>query len=425
MISRSSLSNIFLILYFIGIFNIFSNTPINNELSFLFSVISTYGHFKVIFFPHRFNRIIIRWYLVGISLMLCSLLTSYFHYNQNILDSFIATQRFYKVGLVILLYDVFKSSGNNLKSLYSLISKFGWFFVLFIVIYDLLGFNYTYETISGKIISISIRTFNKTLFNFIGLFYLNKFIVESKFKYIFLCVLLFSLSHVYEVQRVLLIVQIGVILLFLMISKRKILKFKFSVFILILILPILSFYSRSESSLKLIDRFQQMSKYVYNSSDSRIEDNSTAIRIFENKLALEYFSKHPLFGNGYYRSKNKIKVVGDNYFYPLDIGLIGILFSLGLCGIIIFIFQIKHCVLKFRYSNLSNVYSQTSLSSLIFLLIFSISAGTSINDYFYFFFLIIMTDISSKYQIYNYNLLNETKKHFNSRCSQSRVDVSF
>lgn len=72
-----------------------------------------------------------------------------------------------------------------------------------------------------------------------------------------------------------------------------------------------------------------------------VEDASARSRIFQTLIAMPYVTKHPFIGNGNlsYQWQDGYKGVLGAYFYPADIGLIGVLYMYGLVGFILFLWQ--------------------------------------------------------------------------------------
>jgi hypothetical protein len=110
---------------------------------------------------------------------------------------------------------------------------------------------------------------------------------------------------------------------------------------------------------------------------------------------LERFKRHPIFGNGYFRASEKDKVIGrDIYFYPLDIGLYGILYSLGALGILIFIIQLR-LVWTYYTKRSSHPFHFFVVLALLFFTFSSILNGNTINNFKAFFFFVCLLAISN------------------------------
>lgn len=72
-------------------------------------------------------------------------------------------------------------------------------------------------------------------------------------------------------------------------------------------------------------------------------DASANARVFESLTALPYIQQHPILGNGVvshqWQGGNEA-LLGENFF-PADIGIIGTVFSYGILGFLLFVFQYR------------------------------------------------------------------------------------
>ena len=74
---------------------------------------------------------------------------------------------------------------------------------------------------------------------------------------------------------------------------------------------------------------------------SNVEDSSANTRLIESVMALPYIQKHPMLGNGaicHQWNGGAQGTVGD-YFYETDLGVIGVVFSYGAIGFLIYALQ--------------------------------------------------------------------------------------
>lgn len=78
------------------------------------------------------------------------------------------------------------------------------------------------------------------------------------------------------------------------------------------------------------------------------EDSSANARIIESAIALPYINKHWALGNGTISNQwNEGYKSLFGYFYPTDIGLLGIIYLYGIVGLILFAYQFRFAL---RYS---------------------------------------------------------------------------
>jgi len=76
---------------------------------------------------------------------------------------------------------------------------------------------------------------------------------------------------------------------------------------------------------------------------SATQDVSANARIFETLSALPYIQQHPLLGNGVVSNQWQGGSAGalGSYFYPADIGVIGVVYSYGILGLLLYLFQYR------------------------------------------------------------------------------------
>lgn len=109
-------------------------------------------------------------------------------------------------------------------------------------------------------------------------------------------------------------------------------------------------------------------------------DVSANARVFETLRALPYIQEHPLFGNGVISHPWQLEngsVLGQN-FYADDIGIVGVVFSYGIVGLFLFLFQYR-----FAWSaakKLPDYFHSPLLDAtkafLLFTALFSVQSGT-------------------------------------------------
>ena len=171
-------------------------------------------------------------------------------------------------------------------------------------------------------------------------------------------------------------------------------------FLLLVISFLYIFLSSSAEGQAIIDRFSEATK-VFTQDSNSITDASSAARIYEVELALDKFSQSPIFGNGFYRASDAKKIIGEEgYFHVSDIGVFGVLFSLGMFGVFLFYQQFR-LVWKQLKNKWNNKYQLCLTLSLIFLMLYSVLTARSINNYTYFFFLFCFYQISLIYNTPN------------------------
>lgn len=313
-------------------------------------------------------------------------------YGLSLISCFVANIHFFNIGSIILFMYVFLKNNLAISNVISYLNIIAWISASLIALMVIMDFEFVKQSeLTGEVLNVHAGKISKNLTNFFGIFWLSVFLFKTYYKYLLYSILFFAVNHLYDIQRFIFIVIIIVsIIAVLKMRKAKTKK---------VILPVIFsfsflffFISYSPTGATIFQKFVEASKIITLNSDS-IDDSSTAIRIFEIDLALNKFVQHPLFGNGFYRASEAYKVIGKNvHFYLSDIGIFGILYSLGIFGVFLFFKQLKLAFTLIRIDQ--NTQFQLCLSLvLIFLVLYSILTGFSINYYFYFFYILALSDI--------------------------------
>jgi len=381
-----------------SVFGTFNNTPYTKWIAYLILPFTTYGHVLFFKYKNQFPKIINRWYLIGLLIIIVSMLTSFIHYRQSLFDSFIATQDIYRIGLVILIFFLISSYNVSLRNFFNSLIFIGWVNLLILIFLWSIDFSFDFMTVTGDVKVLTYGKLSKSFIFFSAIYYLTMFLIKGKYKFLIFSILFFSIPHLVEIQRVLLLSTVIVFLIGLNLTGSVKMKIKFLIPAILILFASISFLSSTEKGANILNRFEQITKFLNSDDNSKIDDSSVAIRIVENAFALERFFQHPLTGNGFYRSSNKENIIGNIYFYPLDIGLFGVLYTLGIFGSIIFLLQYLRLFRELKNTRGYNVYILTSVLSLLFLMLFSFSSAISINNFSFFFFYVFLLKFSLKYK---------------------------
>ncbi|MDC0664158.1 O-antigen ligase family protein [Marinobacter sp. SS21] len=99
------------------------------------------------------------------------------------------------------------------------------------------------------------------------------------------------------------------------------------------------YYVNGNNVLNLGDRFSSAFTVLF--SQEMTSDFSANARIIETRVAIPYIEKNPLFGNGIvsHKWKGGYEGVMGEYFYPSDIGVIGVVFIYGIIGLFAYLLQ--------------------------------------------------------------------------------------
>ena len=375
------------------IFDVFKYTPLDRLVNYLFIGLSTMGHFIFLVKYKMFSKSIRNWYYIGIIAMIISMVSSTVIYGQSLISGIIANSHFFNIGSIILFLYVFLKRDILFSNVAPTLNTIAWIFASLILLMVIVDFEFINESkLTGKVLIINAAKISKNLTNFFGIYWLSVFFYKNHYKYLLYSIWFFAVNHFYEIQRfaflvVLIVIGIGVLKMRKTKASKKFILPLFFSFILVGF-----FITFSSTGKTIFERFVQASKIISQSGDS-IDDFSTAIRISEIDLALDKFVQHPLFGNGFYRGSEAYKVIGqDVHFYLSDVGVFGILFSLGIFGFFLFLKQLKFVFTLTKFHKYTHYQFCFSLA-LIFIMLNSILTGLSINYYFYFFFIVVMSQL--------------------------------
>lgn len=375
------------------IFDVFKYTPLDRLVAYLLVGLSTIGHFIFLVKYKMFSKSIKNWYYIGIIAMIISMVSATLIYGQSLFSGLIANSHFFNIGSIILFLYVFLKRNVSFSNVIPTLNTMAWISASVIVLMVIIDFEIINQSeLTGNVVIVNAGKISKNLTNFFGVYWLSVFLYKSHYKYLLYSIWFFAVNHFYDIQRFVFLVDlfvIGVAVLKMRKTKAS-KKFILPVFFSFFFVGI--FITFSSTGNAIFERFVQASKIISQSGDS-IDDSSTAIRIFEIDLALNKFVQHPLFGNGFYRGSEAYKVIGqDVHFYVSDIGVFGILFSLGIFGFFLFLKQLKLAWTLIRVDKYTHYQLCFSLV-LIFVMLNSILTGFSINNYFYFFYILALSEV--------------------------------
>jgi len=144
-------------------------------------------------------------------------------------------------------------------------------------------------------------------------------------------------------------------------------------------------------------------------SSKEVEDISANVRALEVGIALPYIEEYYLFGTGVLNTSGKKENL-EEWFFPNDIGLIGVIFNYGLIGMAVFMYQFK--LFNPRFKNVmikkNNLLLGTSYYLLLYYIssIFSGSFAYGIGICFLLLGILIYGEIELKKQIYDSNCIS-------------------
>ena len=101
----------------------------------------------------------------------------------------------------------------------------------------------------------------------------------------------------------------------------------------------IAYVANPESVSSRVEKFSDAFTVAFTGNE--VEDVSANARILETLIAMPYVQKNPLLGNGNISNQwqDGYEGVLGGYFYPSDIGIIGVLYMYGVVGFILFAWQ--------------------------------------------------------------------------------------
>lgn len=323
--------NYLVLLYVVSVFDLFYLTPFSLYADIYIQIFSLLGLLNFVLF-RLYKKLVVRFvFIVIMTLILTSVLSSNLFLNQDLLSSLIATQHVFKGFSVIYIYYLIEKKKINIDKILMFLIKVMWIYTLFIVFASLTDFSFVFKSpVSGNELLITANKFQKDLLYFGQIYYLAKYLTSKKSINLFYISIIFISTQLYDIQRGDIIFLILTFFITIYLFRRY-----FSAFRIIslgfastFIIGILAFSEISE------DIFQKFNQATLVFSDEKIiQDPSIFVRLNEAVFALDGFSNHPFTGNGLIRGSKKTELIGDIYFYPADIGIIGVMYSFGIIGL--------------------------------------------------------------------------------------------
>jgi hypothetical protein len=310
----------------------------------VFSILGIYSFFTFKLINVKVLKFI---FCVSIILIISSLISSTIVLKQDLFSSLIATQHIFKTFSVFYLYVLIKKNRINFTKIFKFLIKIIWFYTLFIIYMSITDFSFVFKSsISGDELLITANKLQKDLLYFGQLYFFAKYLFSKKSINLLYIILIFCSTQLYDIQRGDIIFLISTLLISVFLFKRYIsVHTLFSIgLISTLFICILTFSAISEN---ITEKFNQFSLVF--SADEKIDDPSIFVRLSEISFAIEGFSEHPYTGHGLIRGSKKSELIGDIYFYPADIGLVGVMYSFGIIGLCVFLLFLRKIYLIDRF----------------------------------------------------------------------------
>ena len=323
--------NYLVLLYVVSVFDLFYLTPFSLYADIYIQIFSLLGLLSFVLFK-LYKKVVVRFVFIAVmTLILTSVLSSNLFLNQDLLSSLIATQHVFKGFSVIYIYYLIEKKKINIDKIIMLLINVMWIYTLFIVFASLTDFSFVFKSpVSGNELLITANKFQKDLLYFGQIYFLAKYLTSKKSINLFYISIIFISTQLYDIQRGDIIFLILTFFVTIYLFRRYFSAFRIISlgFVSTFIIGILAFSEISE------DIFQKFNQATLVFSDEKIiQDPSIFVRLNEAVFALDGFSNHPFTGNGLIRGSKKTELIGDIYFYPADIGIIGVMYSFGIIGL--------------------------------------------------------------------------------------------
>jgi hypothetical protein len=345
------MKNFLIFLYIVCVFKTFYLTPFSLFADLLLQILSLGGIYVVIvkkYYKIRFYRNIV----IGLTLLIItSIFSTYTQLKQDLLSSLIATQQLIKGFSPFFIIYIIKNKDIDFNRIIKWIINFVWLYAIFIAITSVTGWSYTFTSpLSGNELLITANKYSKGILFFGIIYYLINYFIWAKLKNLFFAFIILFSTQLYDIQRgdVIFISFLFLIMMYSFKNRNGSKKlFLTTPFILFSIIIISSFIDFSESS----EKFSQMFLLLSSENYVKISDASIFVRIEEADFAIRGFLESPMFGKGLMRASKQESLIGNIYFYPADIGIIGVIYTFGLTGILIYL-SYGYSLIKIKLRNL-------------------------------------------------------------------------
>jgi hypothetical protein len=343
---------------------------------------------------------IFSWYIMGLGAVIPLWVTfaAWNAYGQPPLYGLLAEREMFTIPVVIFFERSFKRRFITFREVKIAMLLLAWTtFILWLFFRIALS---PASFVQYRSFSDGVNFFFPTHFLTFGIFYyLLRGFRTGKFSDYMIAIALFSVTvgpTAPGVRHSLLFLLLTFIVQIVLWSSKKQLLYFFPKFLITLfVLGLVLFLAMPDTMEVLSQRMQDAFTVVL--SGENVQDAGANARIGETAVALEGISKHPFIGNGEISRQwqgGTLSIVGE-YFYWVDIGIIGVIYFIGIAGFIL-------CVSQFGFLwgardlfslKSSDDFMDTVSGILLLCLFTAILASSIITDirYILFFILIFRT----------------------------------
>ena len=393
------MKNTVTLLYFVAILNVFYLTPLSVFADIFILLISILG----VYYFRAYNmfkvKLYSRFFLLISVLFIISIVASYLAYHQDLISGLIASQKIFKAYSIFVIIQWHKQEKLNFNKIIDKLIILCGFYTIFIAYASVTEFSFVRESaLSSDELVVTANKYSKDLLLFGEFFFLAKYFRSGKLINLLYVSIIFAVTQIYDIQRgdIIFFAATLFIAIFLYGNKKLIVR-------LLLIMPaaIITFFvflGSSELMTTLTSKFSQLFMLFGSSQElSAISDASIFVRLQELEFALKGFIENPIFGNGLFRSSIKEELFGDLYFFPADVGIVGVLYCYGIIGGLLFCYLV-YLLFKERIGNL-NQNSVTLYLYLVFSVFNSVKDGSLILKPTQFLFLFLVMILLKKEKI--------------------------
>ena len=295
-------------------------------------------------------------------------------FGQSILDGLLTHLNHFYFLIIIYLFYYFKYKKNPLLELEKSILLLGYISV--IILTPLKIFFSDYEIIISSFDGsteyiYSVYSLSSAFIVWTGFIYLAKY--KNSNKSLVKALLFISYPILFYNARSYLIILIITLAIFIYKELDKHLRLKGALLLFGLFNILFVSYLISPTIKTFFDDKSDLFADAINIIDSskEVEDISANVRALEVGIALPYIEEYYLFGTGVLNTSTKKENL-EEWFFPNDIGLIGVIFNYGLIGMAVFMYQFK--LFNRRFKNVMIKKNNLLLGTTYYLLLYYISS---------------------------------------------------
>jgi len=376
MIKKKKIAILVVLLCALVCFNVFALTPLGNYSKLMSFALSSVGFLLLGTYYRQFPKKLRIFGLLFILIYSMSILSTNFVHGQSIPSGIVASADIYFVGIGFLVYYVIMHYQIKLEEIKSIILRTAW--IIFVIYIALYAFDIEFTSSSGED-TFGLGALRKNWLNFAAFIYMAKFFKENKSKFLAFSLILFSINHLVDIQRYILLMYLICLMFMIFQFARKAVVMKVGIALLILIPLFTLVVTATGVGLAIQEKFSDAMELL-DEDKEELSDASIEVRFLQTEAAVSSIVKYPITGVGVIRNSEVERIVGLSHFYVSDIGVIGILFSFGIIGLIVFIIQIRYLVWGFIKKRASKIQSVIEFKYyLLYIILHALMSGLTMN----------------------------------------------